>query len=329
VVQGGAEVGAALVDAPCDKLSFIGSTAVGRRVAEAAAKHLTPVVMELGGKDAAIVLEDADLDNAASGVLWGSFLNAGQTCCAIERAYVLDSVYDGFVDKLTTKLSGLRHGREDGDIGSLTFKAQLEKVERHVEDAVDKGATVLSGGTDGGRNAGGSLWFEPTVLEGVTDAMDLFNEETFGPMLPLFRVRDEDEAVRRANEDSFNLTASVWSGDRRRAERVAARLRAGSVAINDHAAGAGAPWGAWGGVGESGYGRLNGPLGIRELTYPVHVGRSLTPHQKRLWWYPYDEASTTALRAVAETIAAPGLRKKAEAAGRLLVNARKALGNKI
>jgi acyl-CoA reductase-like NAD-dependent aldehyde dehydrogenase len=330
VVQGAGDVGAALINAPCDKISFIGSPPTGRKIAGAAAKHLTPVVMELGGQDAAIVCDDADLDVASSGVLWGSFLNAGQTCCAVERAYVADSVADEFSRLISGKLERVRCGGDDAEIGSLTAKRQLEVVERHVSAAVDKGAKVLSG--DPGaedRNKGGSLWCSPTIIEGRSEDMAIFTEETFGPVLPIVRVPDDEEAVRRVNEEGHNLTASVWTRSRPRGERIASQLRAGTVSINDHAATAGAPWTPWGGVGESGYGRLNGILGLREFTVPTHVARSLTPGMKRLWWYPYDEPTTSALRSFAEMVSSPTMSKKASALRSLLSNAGRAIKNKI
>ncbi len=324
VVQGGGEVGAAMVDAPCDKLCFIGSAATGRRVAEAAARHLTPVVMELGGQDAAVVCEDADLDIATSGVLWGALLNAGQTCCAIERAYVVEAVAEEFERRLVEKAGRLRRGE---DVGPLTLARQRDIVKRHVEDAVSKGATLLAGG--GGSEDGG-WWFEPTVLEGRTDDMAMFREETFGPVLPVIRVRDEEEAVRRANEEGFNLTASVWSRSRGRAERVASRLKAGTVTINDHAVTASAPWGLWGGVGESGYGRLHGKLGLREFAVPVHVARNLVPRTKRPWWYPYDGPTTRTLRSMAELMSgAGGPVGAARAAGSILANVGRSIRTKL
>ena len=328
VVQGGGPVGAALVDAPCDKICFIGSGATGRKIAEAAAKHLTPVVMELGGQDAAIVCEDADLDVASSGILWGGFLNSGQTCCAIERVYVADPIADGFEAKLVEKMHRVRAG-EGGDIGPLTVPRQLDTVRRHVQDAVSKGARVLAGGPSDGDAEEGGLWFAPTIIEGRSEDMDIFREETFGPVLPIVRVRDEEEAVRRANEEGFNLTASVWTTDKRKADRLAARLRAGSVTINDHASSSAAPWGLWGGVGESGYGRLQGELGLREFTVPVHVTTNVIPRAKRAWWYPYDEPTTQTLRSFAELIGAPGWGSKARAVGSILRNAGAALKNKI
>jgi acyl-CoA reductase-like NAD-dependent aldehyde dehydrogenase len=331
VVQGGGEVGAALVDAPCDKICFIGSGPTGRKVAEAAAKHLTPVVMELGGQDSAIVCADADLDFAASGLLWGAFLNAGQTCAAIERAYVVDAVADAFEERLLEKLGALRVGETDGDIGPLTVPRQWDVVKRHVEDAVAKGAKVLAGGPDRAtQRSDGSLWYPPTVIEGRSEDMAIFREETFGPLLPIIRVRDEEEAVRRANEDGYNLTASVWTRDRRRGHEIASRIAAGNVTVNENGAvPAGLPWIPWGGIAESGYGRLHGELGIREFAAPRVISRKSTGRMKSIWWFGYDEATTTTLRAAAELLSAPTLDAKAQAARALGKNALKALRGKL
>ena len=329
VIQGGGDVGGALVDAPCDKISFIGSPATGRRICEAAAKHLTPVVMELGGRDASVVCADADLDYASSGVLWGSFYNAGQTCCSIERTYVVDSVADEFTDKLLTKLAQVRQV-EGGELGPLTFGRQFEIVERHVNDAVAKGARLLAGGPDAGRtNENGSLWYAPTVIEGVTEEMDVIKEETFGPVVSLIRVRDEDEAVRRANEEGVNLTASVWTRNPKRAERIASQLRAGTVTVNDHGDTAGAPWTPWGGVGESGFGRLNGKLGLREFVVPVHVATNTSTRMKKLWWYPYDEATTATFRAATRVLTSSSLAGKAKEIPGLVQNAVASLKKKL
>ena len=330
IVQGGADVGQALVDAPCNKVCFIGSPATGRKIAGAAAKHLTPVVMELGGQDAAIVCEDADVDVASSGVLWGAFLNSGQTCAAIERAYVVDGVADEFIEQLSSKLAKLHH-EEDGDIGALTTSAGLETVTRLVEDSVRNGATVVAGGPDEVKKgaANGGRWYPPTILEGRSEEMALFKEEIFGPVLPIVRVRDEAEAVRRANEDGFSLTASVWTGSRARFDRLAGELRAGTISSNDHASTAGAVWTPWGGVGESGYGRINGVYGLREFSVPVHVARSLLPNMKKVWWYPYDAATTETLRAVSDAIAAPTVREKARAVRVMIGSFGRAVKNKL
>jgi succinate-semialdehyde dehydrogenase/glutarate-semialdehyde dehydrogenase len=328
VIQGGARVGGALIDAPCDKICFVGSPATGRKIAQAAAKHLTPVVMELGGQDAAIVCDDADLDVSTSGVLWSAFFNAGQTCSSIERVYVTQSNADEFREQLLAKLARLRQGQGDVDVGSLTFKPQLETVERHVSDAVAKGATILAGG-NGAKSGDGSLFYPPTVIEGVNSDMDVIKEETFGPVLPIITVQDEAEAVRRANEEGFNLTASVWTGSKRKGEALAARLRAGTITINGHGDTGGAPWTPWGGVGESGYGRLQGAAGLREFVVPTTVVRSLTPKMKRLWWYPYDDATMETLRGATTLVSAPKLKEKLKGVPAIARNARRAFKGKL
>ena len=330
VVQGAGNIGAALVDAPCDKICFIGSPETGRKIAAAAAAHLTPVVMELGGKDAAIVCADADLDLASSGIVWGAFVNAGQTCAAIERIYVVDSVADEFSRLMLDKLGRLRQGSQDSDVGSLTLKKQFDSVERHVSDAVGKGARLLAGGPDAGpHNENGSLWYAPTVIDGVTDEMEAMQRETFGPLVPIIQVQDEEEAVRRANEESFNLTASVWTRNSRRGAALAGRVKAGTVVVNAHGESWGAAWAPWGGIGESGYGRLNGRFGLHEFVYPVTVGRNTTPGLKRLWWYPYDESTAEAFRHSIGALAAPALKDKLGHVPDALNSMRKALKAKF
>jgi acyl-CoA reductase-like NAD-dependent aldehyde dehydrogenase len=329
VVQGTGEVGGALVDAPCDKLCFIGSTETGRKIAEAAAKHLTPMIMELGGQDSAIVCADADLDVASSGILWGAFLNAGQTCTAIERVYVVEDVADQFVTQVVSKLGELE-ALPEPQIGPLSIERQFEVVDRHVRDAVERGAKVLTGGpAQSGDGARGSLRQAPTVLEGRAEGMAMFAEETFGPVLPIVRVKDEREAIRRTNEEGYNLTASVWSTDSVKARAIASRLKAGTVSINDHAAAAGAPWGIWGGVGDSGYGRLQGALGLREFTVPVHIAMSTLPRTKKVWWYPYDRPTVEALRSLVDFLGSEGVAEKAKAVRSIVPNALRAMRRKI
>lgn len=328
VIQGGGDVGAALVDAPCDKISFIGSPGTGRKICEAAAKHLTPVVMELGGKDAAIVCSDADVDVASSGVLWGAFANAGQVCASIERAYVVDSVADRFEEQLLRKLDQIEQGKE---VGSLTFKPQLGIVERHIDDAIEKGARILAGGPGKGRkNSKGSLWYAPTVVTNVKEDMAVVKEETFGPVVTVTRVRDEDEALRRANEDGVNLTASVWTNDRAMREKLTSGLKAGSVTVNMHIESSAAPWGTWGGVGESGFGRVNGEAGLYEFSMPVHVARQpLRKPMKRAWWYPYDDATESLFSSLVQFLGSRKVRDKAAAVPVLISSYIKAVRNKL
>lgn len=327
VIQGGGELGAAVVDAPVDKVSFIGSPATGRKICEAASKHLTPVVMELGGKDAALVLSDADLDRTAAGIGWGAFFNAGQTCCSIERVYVVDEVADRFEERLLSNIHEVKQGDE---VGTLSFKRQFEIVDRQVEDAVAKGARVLTGGSGVGiKNENGSLWYAPTVLADVTQDMDVFNEETFGPVLSITRVRDDEEAVRRANEDGVNLTASVWTKNTKKARHIVERLRAGTVTQNLHGETAAAPWGPWGGVGESGFGRLNGALGLREFTIPTHVADAPMLSVGRMWWFPYDVPTQKALRGIVDVLGARDLSRKVAGVRAILSNGVKAMKGKF
>ena len=330
VIQGGADVGAALIDAPVDKVSFIGSPATGRKICEAAAKHLTPVVMELGGIDAAIVCDDADVDLASSGILWGSFYNAGQTCCSIERAYVADAIADEFEEQLVSKYRKVKYRQtDDSEIGPLTFKPQLDTVSKHVKDAVDKGATVLAGGPEASpKNTKGALWYAPTILSDVTDEMDVQTNESFGPVVTVVRVRDEDEAVRRANEDGVNLTASVWTSSKDRANRLAARLRTGTVTVNSHGETAGYTWSAWGGVGESGFGRLNGEYGLREFTVPVPFTTPQLP-MKRFWWYPYTENMRVATEGLVKLFGAPTLKEKLTGVREVVAHSGKAIKSKL
>jgi acyl-CoA reductase-like NAD-dependent aldehyde dehydrogenase len=323
VVQGGRDVGAALVDAPCDKISFIGSPATGRKICEAAAKHLTPVVMELGGKDAAIVCSDADLEKASSGLVWASFMNAGQTCASVERVYVADAVADEFKEKFLGKLAQVRRRV---DVGPLTFRPQLDIVKRHVDEAVEKGATVLAGGRAPG---GAGLWYEPTVLEDVTSDMAVVRDETFGPVVTITTVRDEDEAVRRANEEAVNLTASIWTRSRRRATSLAGGLRAGTITANFHGESLAYPWSPWGGTGESGFGRLSGRYGIREFVMPVNLQHTTTPWLPRLWWFPYTDNTYDSLRALAELTSLPGAGAKAKALRTLVVSSVKTFREKL
>jgi acyl-CoA reductase-like NAD-dependent aldehyde dehydrogenase len=233
----------------------------------AAAEHLTPMTCELGGKDAMLVLEDADVAAAAEWGAWGAFYNAGQTCMAVERAYVHHSVYPAFLEHAVRAAGQLRLGYSldpaaRNQIGPLTCGHQMEVVELQMADALSKGARVAAGGRRTGQ------FFEPTVLVDVTPDMLVMREETFGPILPIVRVENEEEAIRLANDSPFGLSASVWSRDQERAKAVAARLQTGSVIINDTLAHFGVPQMPFGGVKESGFGRIHGKAGLLQFTQP-------------------------------------------------------------
>ncbi|MBQ1159692.1 succinate-semialdehyde dehydrogenase (NADP(+)) [Streptomyces sp. A73] len=256
-----------------DYISFTGSTRTGREVARRAAARLVGCSLELGGKNAMLVLEDADLDKAAAGAVRGAFSSAGQLCISIERLYVHESVADAFLERFVARTRALRLGASlayGADMGSLVSERQLRTVEQHVADAVDKGATVLAGGRP--RPDIGPLFYEPTVLEGVEPAMAVCGEETFGPVVSVYRFCDVEEAVELANTTSYGLNSSVWSGNGRRARQIAARLRTGTVNVNEgYASAYGSAQAPMGGMGDSGLGRRHGSEGILKYTEPQTV----------------------------------------------------------
>jgi len=267
VVGPGSVVGTALIGA-VDYICFTGSTQTGRRVGEQAGARLIGASLELGGKNPLIVRADADLAKAAAGTVTASFTNTGQMCISIERVYVHESVRDAFVAELVKQTESLSLGRGfdySYDVGSLTSESQLEAVRAHVDDAVAKGATVLAGGR--ARPDIGPLFYDPTILAGVTPEMAVCGNETFGPVISVYPYRDDDEAVRLANEGNYGLSASVWSASARQADLLAQRIRSGAVSINDGAAAAaGSIEAGMGGMGDSGLGRRHGAEGIRKYT---------------------------------------------------------------
>jgi acyl-CoA reductase-like NAD-dependent aldehyde dehydrogenase len=287
VATGRGATGEALVDA-VDMIMFTGSTETGRKVMARAARTLTPVSLELGGKDPMIVLADADLERAANAAVYYSLLNTGQTCISIERVYVEAPVYDAFVAKVTEKARALRHGPPAGpgsvEVGAMTHGPQVDVVERHVDDARAKGAQVLVGGHRENRPG---HWFEPTVLADVNHDMAIMREETFGPTLPIMKVADADEAVRLANDSPYGLGASVFSGDRARGEAIARRLESGSVCVNDALLNYYALELPMGGTKASGLGYRHGPGGIRKFTQHQALLVSRFHLRRDVHMYPY------------------------------------------
>ena len=260
VVTGAGATGAALAKAAVDKIAFTGSAATGKRVMMAAAERLTPVLLELGGKDPMIVDTDADVEKAAEAAVYGALTNAGQACISVERVYVNEAVHDRFVDEVVKQVRELKVGGDDGHLGAMTSPAQVGIVRDHLEDAVAKGAKVLTGGAD----AISGSYIQPTVLTNVDHRMKVMTEETFGPVLPIAKVKSLDEAVQLANDSTYGLGSSVFAG--KAARSVADRLRAGMTSINSVMAFAGIPTLPFGGIGDSGFGRIHGEEGIREFT---------------------------------------------------------------
>ena len=288
LVTGYGETGAALCNAGVDKIVFTGSMPNGRRVAAQCAKTLTPVILELGGKDPMIVCDDAALSQAAHAALAGVFISSGQMCLAAERLLVFDRVHDRFVDEVVALASQLRQGPPLSgalvDVGAMTMPHQVEIVEKLVKDAVQKGATVRLGGKRAVGKAG--QFFQPTVLTGVTAEMAIAREETFGPVMCIFRVSGEEEAIRLANATEFGLGSTVFTTSARRGRRFADRLRAGSTVVNDFGLAYMANALPFGGVDGSGYGRLNGREGLRAMCniksvmtdrFPLHQPVKLFP----------------------------------------------------
>jgi succinate-semialdehyde dehydrogenase/glutarate-semialdehyde dehydrogenase len=293
IVVGDGATGGALVNSEIDKLVFTGSVPTGKRIAQSAAERLLPVVLELGGKDPMLVLDDADIDVASSGAVWGAFVNAGQTCLSVERCYVHRKLYDRFLDACVRKAKQLRVGNgmnPETDMGPMIHLRQLRLVEQQVEDAEARGARVLTGGTRPPEL--GPNFYAPTVLADVTHEMRIMREETFGPVLPIMPFDTDDEAVRLANDSEYGLAASIWTRDRARGEALAHRIHAGTVLINDVVSCFGISEAPHGGVKSSGIGRTHGRFGLEEMVRVKYVDSDLLAGMKKLWWYGYGAALT-------------------------------------
>ncbi len=288
IVQGGGEVGQALIDAAPDKVMFTGSVATGRRVAEACAKKLIPSVLELGGKDAMIVLADADLEVASSAAVWGSYTNCGQVCLSVERLFVEQAVAEKFIALCVEKTKKLRIGPGSDpstDVGPLIRSQHVRRMIDLLDDAVSRGANVLCGGS--ARPDLGPNFFEPTVISGVDSSMKLFQEETFGPILAIQVVRDAKEAVAQANDSPFALAASIWTKDKSMGMAIASKLRAGAVMVNDAISYFGIAEAPHGGCGASGWGRTHGKAGLLEMVQMKYIDVDGLRHSEKPWWYRY------------------------------------------
>jgi acyl-CoA reductase-like NAD-dependent aldehyde dehydrogenase len=310
LATGYGDTGAAVID-NADYVHFTGSTATGRKVAVACAQQLKPFSLELGGKDPAIVLADADIDRAANGIAWGGMFNSGQVCISVERVYVEAPVYDEFVAKLTDNVRAIKQGQEQSgfkyDTGAMATAAQRDIVERHVQEAVAAGARVLTGG----KPTGVGTFFQPTVLADVTPTMSCIAEETFGPTLPVVKVADEDEAIRLANDSQYGLSATVWTGDVERGERVARRLECGAVNVNDALANVFCPSLPMGGWKDSGVGyRSGGANGLIKFCRQQAITAPRIPTQKsELMWYSSSKRQGQLALAAMRAMAGKGLRR--------------------
>ncbi|MDP8224520.1 MAG: aldehyde dehydrogenase family protein [Candidatus Lernaella stagnicola] len=289
IIQGPGKLGEVLIEEPVDRLIFTGSVPIGRHLAMLAAERLLPITLELGGKDPAVVLADCDLDATTSGILWGAMANAGQTCAGIERVYVERPIYRDFVRMIVKKAGQLRVGADhdfDVDIGAITSRSQLMQIDRQVRQAVAEGAHVQIGGHIVEDCCGD--FYAPTILTNVTQDMPIMQEENFGPVLPIVLFDSQEEAINMANDSTFALSASVWSGNRRRARQVAEQLEAGTVTINDSLYTYALAETPWGGFGESGAGKTHGREGLFEMVRTVHISSDFVPWIKKPWWYPYN-----------------------------------------
>lgn len=297
IVGSGGQVSSAMFEHGIDKLFFTGSVRTGKQIMAQAAATLTPVSLELGGKDPMIVLDDADLERAANGAAWAGYQNAGQSCGGVERVYVHESVYPRFVELMAEKTQALRHGVPDDqcsvDIGSMTTAKQRQFVEGQLAEAVKDGAKIVAQSRAVSDQQGE---FHPaTLVTDVNHDMALMREETFGPVIPVMPFKTEDEVVALANDCTMALTASIWTRNTGRGKKLADRINGGVVAINDHLYTHGMSDLPWGGPKESGIGRTHGPEGLLEMTRPKVVNWDWLKAKRNLWWYPQDEASHNAI----------------------------------
>ncbi|MEZ5308075.1 MAG: aldehyde dehydrogenase family protein [Pyrinomonadaceae bacterium] len=299
VVSGGGDVGAALVDARPDKVMFTGSVATGRKIAAKAGENLTPVVLELGSKDPMVVFKDADLDKASSAAVWGAFSNAGQACASVERLFVEEDVYERFLELLVEKTDALKLGvgtDPENDLGAMSSARQKEIVEGHVAAFRESGAEILTGGESDDSN-----FYPPTVISGADNSMVPMREETFGPTLPVASFETEDEAVDLANDTEFGLTASVWTKDIKRGRRVAEKIVAGTVMVNEVVYTHGIGQTPWGGFKNSGFGRTHGVEGLMEMVATQHIHVNRFYFLPDIWWFGYSESALESFKEMTRT----------------------------
>jgi succinate-semialdehyde dehydrogenase/glutarate-semialdehyde dehydrogenase len=319
LVQGDGATGAAVASAAVDKVFFIGSVATGRKVAVACAERLVPCSLELGGSDAAIVLADADVDHAARGIAWGRFSNAGQTCVAPKRVFVEAPAYDAFVAALSARVANLDLGPgadATHDVGPVIHPNAAKALEAQRADAILRGATVAAEARSPAPSGG--AYVTPTVLTNVPADARVLTEETFGPLLPVVKVASEAEAIARANDSPFGLSASVWTRDAARGVRVAERIEAGTVAVNDAIIVAGMAEVPHGGVKQSGIGRSHGRAGLEECVQSKTVVTDVIPGMRQAWWFGYSERNALGIDGFVRLAHGPTLRDRFSAIGAFL-----------
>jgi succinate-semialdehyde dehydrogenase/glutarate-semialdehyde dehydrogenase len=296
VVTGRGATGAALIDSGINYCVFTGSVATGKKIAAACGERLIPCTLELGGKAPAVVCADADLERTARAITWGGFANSGQVCASVERVYAVEAIHDELVERIANHARELRQGDPSTDanvdIGAMAWDQQVANVENLVQSAVANGAKLEAGGQ---RSPGPGLFFQPTVLSGCRQDMDVMRKEIFGPVLPIMRVADEEEAIRHANDSHLGLLAYVFTRDRERGKQIAERIEAGTVMINDVLNTYGCPETPWGGVKQSGIGRTHSVQGLRDLCETRHVNQDRISTPRELWWYPYKTSTFKAM----------------------------------
>lgn len=306
-VHGDGETGAALVNGGVQKISFTGSVQTGKKIAAACAEHLIPCTLELGGKDAMIVCADADIERAAAGAVFNSMLNSGHVCMGVERIYVVESVADEFEARVEKIVRELRYGSgDDVDVGAVFWDRQLPIIERHIADAKAKGAEIVVGGE---ADTTRGLFYKPTFVRNLDHSMELMREETFGPIVSVMRVADEEEAIRLANDSHYGLSGSVWTRNVEKGIEIAKRLETGSVVINDASMAYGAPEAPFGGMKDSGVGQVNGLGGLRGYTHqqPIFIDRWAVKRERV--WYPHTPKSVEEIDGMIRFIYGSALKK--------------------
>ncbi|GHU25144.1 aldehyde dehydrogenase [Spirochaetia bacterium] len=304
----GNEAGPAFIAGGVDKLFFTGSTAVGKQLMALAASRLLPLVLELGGADAAVICEDADLDRAAAGIVWAGFSNAGQSCGGAQRILVHRSVYNSFVKKISTLVKKLRIGSDRYcDIGPMTSLKQKQLVKQQLGACIAAGARIAAT-SSGGNFEGSGLETPAVVLTNITRGMPVMTEEIFGPVIAVAPVDSDEEAIQIANDSQYGLTGSVWSRNKKRARAIASRIHAGAIMINDHLMSHGLAETPWGGYEDSGIGRTHGEQGFREMLNMQVIVDDILPAVKRnIFWQPYTPEIYKGMHALTELLGGPGL----------------------